>query len=180
MIIATPLYLTDRKNNMILLQYSSKIGRNLFFKKFIAALIAVIAVITVQLACFFCLYRENETAIFLPIEISSLFNEFISWYDLTFLQYIILTVISMYVLGIALLFLVAFISSLAPNYMSNIGVQIPLAFVLFGIGISYLVQDITNLFLPKHFLPIMLVFILAGSAVIFVLKWKKEIIKDIL
>ncbi|EIJ78065.1 ECF subfamily RNA polymerase sigma factor [Bacillus methanolicus PB1] len=86
----------------------------------------------------------------------------------------------MYVLGIALLFLVAFISSLAPNYMTNIGVQIPLAFVLFGIGKSYLVQDITNLFLPKYFLSIALVFILAGSAVIFVLKWKKESIKDIL
>lgn len=179
MIIITPLYLTDRKNKMIHLQYTTRAGRTVFFKKIIAALIATIVVITVQLVWFFYLYRGNDTAIFMPIEISSLFNSFISWYDLTFLQYIILTVISMYALGIVTLLLVALISSLAPNYMTNIGVQIPLAFVLFGIGTDYLVQNITNIFLPKHLLPIALVVILVGSTSIFVLKLKKEGVRDI-
>ncbi|MBT2639799.1 hypothetical protein [Bacillus sp. ISL-39] len=179
MIIVTPLYMADRRNKMNLLQYSTKVGRRLFYKKFVAAFIAVVTVITVQLAVFFYLYRGNDTAQFLDKKVSSIFSFFISWWDLTFLQYILLTVMSMYIMGIAILLLVAFISSAAPNYMTNIGLQIPLAAIFIAIGIEYWVKDLTSFQLPKAFLPVSLGMLLAVSGLIFLLKWRKERVADV-
>lgn len=179
MIIVTPLYMADRMNKMNLLQYSTKVGRRLFYKKLAAAFIAVVTVITVQLAVFFYLYRGNDTAPFMDKKVSSIFSFFISWWDLTFLQYILLTVLSMYIMGIAVLLLVAFISSTAPNYMTNIGLQIPLAAIFIAIGIEYLIKDLTSLQLPKAFLPVSLGLLLAVSGGIFLLKWRKERVADV-
>ncbi|UYZ22584.1 hypothetical protein [Mesobacillus jeotgali] len=179
MIVVTPLYMADRRNKMTLLQYTAKMGRTLFLKKLVAAFIAVITVITVQLAVFFYLYEGNDTGQFLDKKVSSIFSFFISWWDLTFLQYILLTVLSMYIMGIAVLLLVAFISSTAPNYMTNIGLQIPLAAIFIAIGIEYLIKDVTSLHLPKPFLPASLGMLLAASGLIFLLKWRKERVADV-
>jgi len=179
MIVVTPLYMADRRNKMTLLQYTAKMGRTLFLKKLAAAFIAVITVITVQLAVFFYLYKGNDTAQFLDKKVSSVFSFFVSWWDLTFLQYILLTVLSMYIMGIAVLLLVAFISSTAPNYMTNIGLQIPLAAIFIAIGIEYLIKDVTSLHLPKPFLPASLGMLLAASGLIFLLKWRKERVADV-
>lgn len=179
MIVVTPLYMADRRNKMNLLQYSTKVGRTLFYKKLVAAFIAVVTVITVQLAVFFYLYRGNDTGQFLDKKVSSVFSFFVSWWDLTFLQYILLTVMSMYIMGIAVLLLVAFISSAAPNYMTNIGLQIPLAAIFIAIGIDYLIKDLTSIHLPKAFLPVSLGMLLALSGGIFLLKWRKERIADV-
>jgi hypothetical protein len=174
MIVVTPLYMADRRNKMTLLQYTTKTGRSLFYKKFIAAFIAVMAVITAQLVIFFFLYRGNDTSQFFDIKISSIISFFVSWYDLTFLQYIIITVVSMYVIGIAVLFIVAVISSTVPNYMTNIGLQIPLAGVLIAIGIDYFIKDITSFHLPIAFLPVTLAVMLATSATLYILRARKE------
>ncbi|WLR54567.1 hypothetical protein LC048_19395 [Mesobacillus subterraneus] len=179
MIVVTPLYMADRRNKMTMLQYSTKVGRRLFYIKFAAAFIAVVTVITVQLAVFFYLYRGNDTGQFLDKKVSSVFSFFVSWWDLTFLHYILLTVMSMYIIGIAVLFLVAFISSSAPNYMTNIGLQIPLAAIFISIGIDYWIKDLTSFHLSKLFLPLSLGMLLAVSAGIFLLKWRKERIADV-
>lgn len=179
MIVVTPLYMADRRNRMTLLQYTTKTGRSLFYKKFIAAFIAVMAVITAQLAIFFLLYKGNDTAQFFHVKVSSLISHFVSWYDLTFLQFIILTVVSMYVIGIAVLLIVAVISSSVPNYMTNIGLQIPLAGVLIAVGIDYLIKHITSFHLPKGLLPIVLVTMLVISGTIFIIRARKERVANI-
>lgn len=179
MIVVTPLYMGDRRNKMNLLQYTMKVGRPLFYKKLAAAFIAVVSVMTVQFLCFFYLYRGNDTAQFMDKKVSSIFSYFVSWWELTFLQYIILTVISMYIMGIAVLLIVAFISSTAPNYMTNIGLQIPLAGLFIALGIDYLIKDLTSFHLPKAFLPASLAALLAISGTLFLLKWKKERTADI-
>lgn len=179
MIVVTPMYMADRKNKMTLLQYTTKVGRSLFYKKLVAAFIAVVSVITLQLAFFFYLYKGNDTGQFLDKKVSSVFSFFVSWWDLTFLQYILLTVLSMYVMGIAVLLLVAFISSAAPNYMTNIGLQIPLAAIFIAIGIDYLIKDLTSFHLPRAFLPISLSMLLAVSGGIFLLRWRKERTADV-
>ncbi|HAQ07426.1 MAG TPA: hypothetical protein DCR24_07880 [Bacillus bacterium] len=179
MIVVTPLYMADRRNKMTQLQYSTKVGRSLFHKKLVAAFIAVVSVITVQIAVFFYLYRGNDTEQFMDKKVSSIFSFFVSWWDLTFLQYILLTVLSMYIMGIGVLLLVAFISSTAPNYMTNIGLQVPLAAIFIALGIEYLVKDMTSIQLPKAFLPVSLGIMLAVSGGIFLLKWRKERVADI-
>ncbi|MFC7370749.1 hypothetical protein ACFQPF_03575 [Fictibacillus iocasae] len=179
MIVVTPLYMADRRNNMNLLQYTMKVGRPLFYKKLAAAFIAVMSVMTVQFLVFFYMYRGNDTAQFMDQKVSSIFSFFVSWWDLTFLQYIILSVISMYSMGIAVLLIVAFISSTAPNYMTNIGLQIPLAGLFIIWGIDYLVKDLTTIHLSKAFLPATLAGILLISGTLFLFKWKKERMADV-
>lgn len=179
MIVVTPVYMADRRNKMTILQYTTKVGRSLFYKKLAAVFIAVVSVITVQLACFFYLYRGNDTGQFLDKNVSSVFSHFVSWWDLTFLQYILLTVISMYLIGIAVLLLVAFISSSAPNYMTNIGLQIPLAAIFIALGIDYLIKNLTSFQLPEALLPVSLGTLLTASVIIFLVRWKKERVADV-
>ncbi|WP_110111862.1 hypothetical protein [Bacillus sp. CGMCC 1.16541] len=180
MTMVTPLYLQDRKNNVILLQYTSKVGRRSFSHKFVAALIATTAVITLQLLLFFVLYKGNGTSMFLPLHMNSIFNYLLSWYDLTFLHYILLTIVGIYIVGFSLLLLVAYLSSMTPNYMTNIGSQIPVMFLLIVIGIDYIVKDVTSVFLPQHLWPVLLLSLVGLTAALFIINLKKERIRDVL
>lgn len=180
MIVVLPLYLGDRRNHVEFLQYTSKVGRGLFTRKLTTALVAAFFVITVHLGCFFILYAGNGTGMFLPLNVHSIINyAFFSWYDLTFFQYILLTVFSIYIIGLSLVFLVACISSIAPNYMTSIGIHVPLAFILFGFGVRYLVKNVTNIFLPQYFLQIALLCVISLSVGLIFIKYKQEGSRDI-
>lgn len=179
MLVLMPLYVRDKRNHAIFLQYTSKVGRSLFTKKLFAGLIASLTVITTHLCCFFFLYAGNDTSMFFPLTINSIYNNFVSWYDLTFFQYIVLTVIGIYLLGIALVLVAACISSIAPNYMTSVGLHVPLAFILFGLGTSYLVQNITIVYLPQHLVPIALVTILFICTFLYGWRYRNEKVKDI-
>jgi hypothetical protein len=48
------------------------------------------------------------------------------WYDLSFIQYIVLTVRAIYILGIVFALLAMSFSTIAPNFIALIGVQIPI------------------------------------------------------
>ncbi|MBM7702795.1 hypothetical protein [Metabacillus iocasae] len=180
MILVTPLYLQDRKNHVLLLQYTSKVGRRLFSQKFVAAFIATIAVMTAQLFLFFTLYKGNGTSAFLSLNVNSIFNYLISWYNLTFFHYILLTIAAIYLVGVVVLLLVAYISSVAPNYMTNIGSQIPLMFLLVTFGVNYLVREITSVYLPQYLWPIVLMSVIGLTLMLFMIKVKKERARDIL
>ncbi|MFG6496143.1 hypothetical protein P8610_12325 [Fictibacillus sp. UD] len=179
MLVLMPLYVGDKRNHAIFLQYTSKVGRSLFTKKLLAGLIASLTVITIHLSCFFFLYAGNDTSMFFPLTINSIYNNFVSWYDITFFQYIVLTVICIYLLGIALVLVAACISSIAPNYMTSVGLHVPLAFILFGLGTSYLVQNITIVYLPQHLVPISLVIILLICALLYGWRYRNEKVRDI-
>ncbi len=179
MLVLMPLYVGDKRNHAIFLQYTSKIGRSLFTKKLLAGLIASLTVITIHLGFFFFLYAGNDTNMFFQLTINSIYNNFVSWYDITFFQYIVLTVICIYLLGIALVLVAACISSIAPNYMTSVGLHVPLAFILFGLGTNYLIHNITIVYLPQHLVPISFVTILSMSTLLYGLRYRKEKVKDI-
>lgn len=179
-LIIMPLYIRDRKNNAMILQYTTKLGRAIYRKKLLAGLIASFLVISAQLGCFFLFYTGNDTGLFMNLNLNSIFNYFfISWFDLTFLQYILLTVIAIYILGLSLVLIAAWVSGVVPNYMTSIGLYVPLAFVLFGTGTKYLVQDVTNLSLPKYHLPTSLLIIVVLCLALIMWSNKRERIKDI-
>ncbi|WP_137791055.1 hypothetical protein [Bacillus sp. E(2018)] len=179
MIVLMPLYIRDKRNHVQLLQYTSKTGRNLFSSKLLSGLTASLIIITAQLAFFFFMYRGNDTSMFFPLSINSIFNSFVSWYDLTFFQYIVLTVICVYLLGIALVLVGAWISSIAPNYMTSVGLHVPLAFLLFGTGTTYLVQDLTTIYLNPYLVPISFITILILTSLLFMWRYQREKVKNI-
>ncbi|WP_156317583.1 hypothetical protein [Bacillus sp. CHD6a] len=181
MLFIMPLYLKDRKNKVIHLQYATKKGRMLFRTKLAAAVTGGILVITAQLILFFSFYAANDTHMFLSQNINSFINfVMLSWFDLTFLQYIILTVAAIYILGIALIVVCAWISNISPNYMTSVGVHVPLAFVFFGVGTTYLVRHVTTLELPKYTFLIGLAVVLLMSSLVVFWSVKREKRKDIL
>ncbi|MBH0169075.1 hypothetical protein [Fictibacillus sp. 18YEL24] len=179
MIILMPLYIQDKRNHVQLLQYTSKTGRKLFSQKLLTGISAAMIVITAQLAFFFFMYRGNDTSMFFPLSINSIFNSFVSWYDLTFFQYIVLTLICVYLLGIALVFVGAWVSSIAPNYMTSVGLHVPLAFLLFGTGTTYLIQDLTTIYLNPYLVPISFITILILTSLLFMWRYRREKVKNI-
>ncbi|MEC2075167.1 hypothetical protein [Metabacillus fastidiosus] len=179
-IMISPLFIKDRQNKLVYLQYSSKIGRDLFKKKLLGALIASFLLMTIQFTAFFILYSTNGTHIFSDMNVSSFYNEFTSWFDLTFGEYIILTVAAAYLLGLIFTVITAFLSSIVPNYLTIIGIQVPIMFVTFTYVLKYLIERLTDITLPSYFLYIsytILVFVILSMIVI---RWKKEKRIDIL
>ncbi|MED4532899.1 hypothetical protein [Metabacillus fastidiosus] len=179
-IMISPLFLKDRQNKLVYLQYSSKIGRDLFKKKLLGALIASFLLMTVQFTVFFILYSTNDTYIFFDMNVSSFYNRFTSWFDLTFGEYIILTVAAAYLLGLIFTVITAFLSSIVPNYLTIIGIQVPIMFVTFTYVLKYFIERLTEITLSAYFLHIsytILVFVILS---IIVIRWKKEKRIDIL
>ena len=53
--------MNDTKNKVNCLQYSSKLGRELFKNKIIASVIASFIIATIQLTILFVVYKQNKT-----------------------------------------------------------------------------------------------------------------------
>ncbi|MET3506656.1 hypothetical protein [Halalkalibacter oceani] len=181
MVLLTPVYLRDRRTRLVELQYTFKKGRPLLITKLFASLTASFLLITVYLAALFLLYRGNNTAMFLDAPINSFFNyEMISWFDLTFSDYIALTVGAVYLLGFLFTLLIFFISSVVPNYISAVGVQVPLAFVSFSIGLDYLLEHLTTFWLPVYMQPLLYGCLITGAIILIVVRWRRERQADVL
>lgn len=170
----SPLYLRDRSNLVVYLQYSSKTGRRIFGKKLVAGLLAAALIITLQLAAFFVVYPLDQVGPFLSAEINSAFNDWTFWYNWTFGQYIALTVIAIYLLGLVVACLTAWISRLATNTLTLIGVQVPISFVLFWLAWKYLMNALTEIGRPPYFLPACYVALIAVAIALVAWRWKKE------
>ncbi len=126
----SPIFIRDYKNNMFGLQYSSKIGRGLVLKKVTAGMLATFIITTFLIIVYYGLYSTNDIGMFLESEINS-FMGTVYWYDFSFLQLIIMTILLTYVITLSLSLLAIFVSSICKNYISIIGIQLPLFAVLY-------------------------------------------------
>jgi len=169
----SPIFLKDKLNKVNLLQNTSKNGRNLFKKKVTSGLIAAFIITTIQLLCFFIAYSFNNVEMFFNSNINSVFGSYLSWYDLTFMQYMVITVIAVYILSFVIGLIVMFISSIANNYITLIGVQAPIIFIISEL-LPRIVGRITDIYLPKYFIPITYFSLIIIGTILIVIRWKKE------
>jgi hypothetical protein len=177
-IIISPTFIKDRSRQMLDMQYTTKKGRNLYKTKAVAGLISTFVVITTLLIVYFSLYSLNNTSMFFEIPIHKFFGG-PSWYDPTFFQYIVLTTIAIYILGfVSALFAMSF-SSIVPNYISLIGVQVPYVFLIIALGINYLVGWIISIYVPQWVVPTSYIAMLVVSNLFIVFMWKREKKRDI-
>ncbi|WP_291567379.1 MULTISPECIES: hypothetical protein [unclassified Clostridium] len=174
----SPIFLKDKLNKVNLLQHTSKNGRNLFKKKVASGLIASFVITTIQLLCFFIAYSFNNVEMFFNSNINSVFGSYLFWYDLTFMQYIVITVIAVYILSFVIGLIVMFISSIANNYITLIGVQVPIIFIISQL-LPRIIGRITDIYLPKYFIPITYFSLIIIGIVLITIRWKKEKILDI-
>ena len=178
-IIISPVFIKDRLGQILAMQYTTKKGRSLYKKKVAAGFISTFLVITILLGIYFSLYTLNNTSMFFDIPIHKFGSSF-HWYDPTFFQYIILTVIAIYILGFATAFFAMSFSSIVPNYISLIGIQIPYVFLIIALGINYLVNWIISISLPKWLLPVSYSGLVVAGILFIVLMWKREQKRDIM
>lgn len=178
-IVISPIFMKDRSTKMLDVQYTMKKGRNLYKTKVTAGLISAFVVITVLLIIYFSIYSLNNTAMFFEVLIHK-FIEYPSWYDPTFFQYIVLTVIAIYILGFIFALLAMALSSIMPNYIALIGIQIPLVIAMIAKGLFYLMRLIISMTVPQWLVPTTYSIMLVISAVFIILMWKREKKRDIL
>jgi hypothetical protein len=179
MFMITPIYIRDNKDKINYLQYTSKTGRNIFKKKMIAGLLGVLIITTLQFICFFMLYSSNNVSMFYNCNINSINNIMASWYDLTFIQYIILTVVGIYILAFVFALISMVISSIGQNYITLIGIQLPIALFTFTILLRYLLLYITDIDYPKYFWAIAYITLILIGTISMMIRWRKERKMDI-
>ncbi|MBY0122897.1 hypothetical protein [Bacillus sp. S/N-304-OC-R1] len=172
-LVISPVLLSDRTKNVVDLQYPSKIGRTILRKKFFAGFISAFIVMSVLLAVYLSLYSLNNPVIFFEIPINSFIGQW-HWYNLTFFQYIILSIMAIYVLGFLLTFISMGISNLVPSFIALIGVQVPIISALLIFGIPYLLNFIINMWLPIWLVPTLYIVLIIIVIVFVAFLWKRE------
>lgn len=178
--IISPIFLRDNKNKVNLLQSSSKLGRKIAKKKIIASIIVTFLMATIEIGVLFILYAKNNTLQFWNCSINSRFSPTIYWFDLTFGEYIILSIILMYIVAFVVASLSLFVSSKVSTYVALIGVQVPILATLIGFLMKLGMFNITVLWKPKYIIYISYGLLLILAIFMLLSLIKKEKYKDIL
>ena len=111
LILVSPLVVTDKANRVNWLQYSSKQGRNILKKQFVAVLISSIGMTTILVLILAGIYgAATEVQVFWNNGINSFLNPQFYWLSITFGQYSLLMAGIIYLLSI-MTAVVAFILS---------------------------------------------------------------------
>lgn len=127
------IFTKDKHRNLEQLQYTSKRGRKLYKDKIITSLIASAIIVTVELSILFFLYltRENTVEMFYNANINSWLNYALNWFNLTFKEYIFLTIALVYVFSLSLSLVIAFVSRKCSRYITLIGFSLLLTIGFF-------------------------------------------------
>lgn len=172
-LMISPGILRDRTRQLLDLQYTAKKGRNLYKTKIMAGLITSIMMITVLLVVYMSIYSLNNTSMYFNIPVHMFIADHY-WYDPTFFQYILLTIMAIYVLGIVTSLVAMSFSSIVPNFITLIGVQVPYVFVMLTLVLGYLLNKIISIWLPQWIVPTSYGVLLMVSIISIILLWKRE------
>ena len=177
-ILISPIFLRDKKANVVPLQYSAKRGRSIYRTKWLAGVVSTVFITSILLTFYMSLYSTNNTSSHFDLPLYSL-GWFYHWYDITFLQYIIISTIVIFVLSILLGILTMAISTIVPNTIVLIAVQIVVMFSMIAGGAYVLVNELMNMMHAQAFIPAMIALFSIGVIVFMRFVWKREMHKDI-
>lgn len=124
--ILGPIFTKDEVVNMEVLQYTTRRGRRLYKDKIAAALISAFIMVTLELSILFTLFltRQNTVELFYNSNINSCFKYGANWFDLTLIQYIILSIIIVYTLAFALALIISYVSRKSHRYITFTGISL--------------------------------------------------------
>lgn len=188
--VMSTIYLKDKLENINYIQYSSKSGRSIFKKKIVVTILSTILITSVQLIVFFIYYKTKNNSIFLDCNISGFFNTPIkSWYDLSFRNYIGITIVFVYLIGISIGLISMYISSKVSSYISLIGIQVINIFIVNNFLLQILINKVSSMYiviskigyvyLPKYFMPTIYTVLIILPLIILYFRNKKELKYDI-
>lgn len=177
-LVISPTIVKDRTRQVVAIQYTTRKGRNLFKTKLLAGSIATFILITALLIVYFSLYSLNHTSMYFDVRVNTFIaNE--SWFDPTFFQFILLCVAGIYIIGLVFGLLSMVFSSLVPNMVSLIGIQIPFVVGFLLIGLYPLVPHMISIWNPKWLALIAYSVMVLLTLVGMIMLWKREKKMDI-
>lgn len=175
----SPIFIDDEKSKTNYLQYSSRLGRNLARKKVISAMITSFIVTTVEIIALFIMYSKNNTLQFWNCSVNGIFSDVTLWFNLTFGQYIIVTIIILYILTFIVTGISIYVSTKAKTYISLIGIQLPILFIICAFVKAIGINEVTIIWLPKYLLHIIYGALVIASSIMILKVIRKEKIRDI-
>lgn len=178
-ITVSPLFIKDRLGRQLGLYYTTAVGRKLYRTKLLAGFISMFLVVTGLLVLYFTLYASNHISPYYDVPIHAFISEF-SWYDPTFFQYIVLSIVAIYVLSAVMTVLSMLFSTIMPNYVTLIGVQIPVVIAMLGYGLELLLTRMMSIFTPQYIVPAVYSSLAIISVVTVLYLWSRERKRDIL
>ncbi|MBU3220072.1 hypothetical protein [Clostridium algidicarnis] len=130
--ILGPIFTKDEVVNMEVLQYTTRRGRRLYKDKIAAVLISAFIMVTLELSILFTLFltRQNTVELFYNSNINSCFKYGANWFDLTLIQYIILSIIIVYILAFALALIISYVSRKSHRYITFTGISLLIVIIL--------------------------------------------------
>lgn len=177
-LVISPTIVKDRTRQVVAIQYTTRKGRNLFKTKLLAGIIATFILITALLIVYFSLYSLNNTSMYFDVRVNTFIaNE--SWFDPTFFRFILLCVAGIYIIGLVFGLLSMVFSSLVPNMVSLIGIQIPFVVGFLLIGLYPLVPHMISIWNPKWLALIAYSLMILLTLVGTIMLWKREKKMDI-
>lgn len=130
LVLVSPLIVTDRARNVHLLQYTSKEGRRILQKQFLAVLLSAFFLTTILILIFGAIYSTNGTWVYWNSGLTSFLNWPTFLFNLTYGQYILIYIVLLYVLCLGTAALAFIFSQFSQNLVTLILRLIPLFTVL--------------------------------------------------
>ncbi|MGE7111046.1 hypothetical protein [Lysinibacillus sp. NPDC047702] len=178
-ILLSPIFLRDKVTSIIPLQYTSKKGRQIFWTKWLAGLVSAVFITIVLMFIYLAMYTTNNTSSHFDLPLSS-FSWYYYWYDMTFFQYIILTITAVFI-GAVLLGIVSMaISVFAHNTIALIGIQIVVMFGMIAGVTKFMITDIIWIWHPKWLAPAGYILLISLTVILTRYAWRRESRKDIM
>lgn len=139
LILLSPLITSDRVRKLQPLQYSSKQGRKLLGKQFMAILLSSVILTTVLILIFGGIYTLNKTQVFWGSYVSSFNSMFITTIPITFGQYIMIMIGMLYLWGLVISMVAFILSRFCSNYIALIAgvVSVSVAAILLCNGVIF-------------------------------------------
>lgn len=162
--VMSPMILRDRTRQIVPLQNTARKGRSLLKTKLLAGLLSTLLVVTSLLVIYLGLYSLNDTSMYFNVRINS-FIENESWYNPTFLQYILFTIGGIYLVGIAFGLASMGFSTIVPNTLTLLGVQIPFVAGFLIFGLNRMIAFPMNMWFPKWQMPVFYGLLLLSSLI---------------
>lgn len=177
-ILLSPIFLRDRLTSVFPLQYTSKKGRRIFWTKWLAGLVSAMLTSGALLIIYLAMYSTNDTSIHLGLPLYSFDSHY--WSDMTFFQYIILSIVAIFIVAVLLGILSMAISIFARNTIALIGIQIVVMFGMIAGVTNYMISDIISIWHPKWLIPTGYIFLIGLTIILTLYAWRRESHRDIL
>ncbi|GBF72133.1 putative ABC transporter permease [Paenibacillus sp. 598K] len=147
-VLTLPIHIGDRRRGMLQVQYTSRLGRRLYWRKLAAAMIGTAAWTTVALGVLFALLAQHDISMFMQGTLNSALMAGNYWLNLTLAQYMFLAVGCTYALAFGVCLLTVWLSRMIESYPVLIGMLVPLLFIVLTVGFNALLDRLLSLYDP--------------------------------